>query len=189
MPDGAFFVFMIVAVLSFGIQGSLQTYFARKYDALVVTLYRNLSLVVTMLPILFFTTLPEILAIREHFMTLVLASGTGAFALMCSLSSARYLPIGISSAIRQMVQVSIAILLGMLLFHEYLTTAQIFVLVCIVISAVSLALLRSDHPHLDSRMIGRGIFLTVTAGVSAAFTFYFFSVLSRELNPFVSTYF
>lgn len=189
MLSGAFFFFMAIAILSYGIQGALQAHFARKYDAIVVALYRNLSLAITMLPLFFFATRPEILAIREHTITLLLASGTGAFALICQLSSIRFLPVGISSAIRQMVQVVIAVALGILFLREYLSFLQLLILLGLVLSAVSLSLLKSDHQHLDSNMVWRGIILTVSAGVAAAFTLYFFSVLSRALNPFVATYF
>lgn len=178
-----------MAVLSFSIQGSLQTYFARKYDALVVTLYRNLSLALTMLPLFFFVTWPQIVSVTGHLGTLVCASGFGAVALISALSSNRFLPIGISSAIRQMIQVICAVFLGTFFLQEQLTSVQVLILAGIALCGVSLALLRSEHAHLDSRLAWRGIVLTIAAGFFGAVSFYFFSILSRELHPFVSTYF
>ena len=189
MVDSSFFFFIAIAILTFSTQGSLQTFFARKYDALVVTLYRNLSLAVTMLPVFLFVSAAEILEIREHAGTLVLACATGAFALLCSLSSSRYMPIGISSAIRQMVHVTVAVFLGMLFLNEYLTIVQLVIITGIVLSAISLSLLRSEYAHLNPNTVGKGILLTIAAGAGAALTFYFFSILSREMNPLVASYF
>ncbi len=189
MLDTTFFFFIAVAILSYGIQGSLQVFFARKYDALVVALYRNLSLTVTMLPVFLFVSFAEIVQIKEHLFVLALGSMAGTFSLICSLSSSRYLPIGISSAIRQMVHVFVAILLGIFFLQEYLTFFQLLVLTGLVFSAISLALLKSEQPHLEARTVSKGVLLTTLSGVGAALTFYFFTILSREINPLVAAYF
>ncbi|TSC85962.1 MAG: Uncharacterized protein G01um10148_870 [Parcubacteria group bacterium Gr01-1014_8] len=189
MLSGAFFFFIVIAVLSYGIQGSLQTTFARKYDAFVVTLYRNLSLIITMAPVLLLVPPSQIIAIREHLGTLMLASGLGAISLLLALSSSKYLPIGVSTALRQVIQVSVSLMLGIVLLNEWLTFHQFLLLLGIVFSAIALALSRADFPHLDPRMVWKGLGLTIVAGLIVAHSFYFFSVLSRAVNPLVAGYF
>lgn len=180
---------MLVAVLSYGVQGSLQSAYARRYDPMVVALLRNVSLVVTMLPALFFVSFEEIRAIREHVIVLLLASSLGACSLVCALSAVRYLPIGISSAIRQMAHVGMALTLGALFFNEGLSPLQSLLLALLVGAGIALSLSRSNHNHLDPRMLRKGVGLTILAGVIVAHSFFFFSMLSREVNPIVAGYF
>lgn len=189
MVDPIFFLFIGITVLSFGIQGSLMVIYARQLDALIVAVYRGLSVGITMLPLLFFSPVAEIWEITAHIPMLLLASSTGALAYISALSAARYLPVGVANSIRQAVYVLGAVILGALFFQEYLSSAQLLLLGGIVGSAIALTLLRTNQPHLDPTAAWRGILFCLVAGVNAAFTFYFFSVLSREINPYVASYF
>jgi len=179
---------MAVAVVAYGIQGSLQSIYARKHDAFVVVLYRNLSLAITMLPILFFVPLEEVLEVRNHWVDVILASSTGALSLLCAMNATRYLPIGVGSAIRQIIQIVFSIVIGMLFLAEYLTLAQFLFLSIIVLVGVALATIKVEHTHLDPKKTGKGIALSFLAGSVLAVSFYHFSVLSREIHPLVAGY-
>ena len=189
MTDPLFFLFMGLTVLSFGIHSALIVSFARRFDALVVATYRSLSLIVTMAPLLIFVSWEETLAITEHAWPIVLSAGIGSIAFTLSITGSRYLPIGVASSLRQTISVPVAIVIGMLFLQEFLTLAQILLLVGIGACAVWLTLLRSDQPHLDPKLASWGITLSVCAGVGSALAWYFFSVAARELNPFVAAYF
>ena len=189
MTDSLFFVFIGISVLGFGMHSVLIVSFARRYDALVVATYRGLSLIMTMLPILFFVSWEEVLAVKDQALPLLLSSGIGSIAFTLSLTASRYLPVGVSSSLRQTISVPIAIVIGMLFLQEYLTSIQILLLVGIGGSAIWLTLLRSDHPHLDPEQAWWGIFLSICAGVGSAFAWYFFSIAARDVHPFVAAYF
>ena len=73
--------------------------YARRFDAFIVAVYRNISLGITMVPILLFSSPGAIEKITEHIPTLLLASSTGSFAYICALSAARYLPVGVNNSI------------------------------------------------------------------------------------------
>ncbi|MDZ4227040.1 MAG: hypothetical protein U1D26_01025, partial [Patescibacteria group bacterium] len=62
-------------------------------------------------------------------------------------------------------------------------------LVSILAGAVALSLLRSQHAHLDIRNMGRGVAFSIFAGIGISISFFFFSILSREINPLVASYF
>ncbi|MBY0110410.1 DMT family transporter [Patescibacteria group bacterium] len=189
MIDPVFYVFVAVAILSYGIQSPLNVLFSRRLGALRFTVYRNLSLAVTMAPVLLFAPWEEVLAIHTMLPVLLLASATGAFGFICLQTAARYLPVGITQAIRQAVYVTGTVILGALFFGEYLTLMQLLVLAGVLLASVFIMVSRSNHAHLDSSKHGRGVMFSVVAGVSVAFSFYFFSQLSRELNPLVAGYF
>jgi drug/metabolite transporter (DMT)-like permease len=189
MIDPIFFVFITISILSYGIQGPLNVLFSRKRDALVYTVYRNLSLALTMLPVLFFASWEEVAAVTNVLPLLLAASATGAFAFICLLTAANYLPVGITQSIRQSVYVSLAVVLGAVFFGEYLSLLQLLILGAILAASVLIMLSKSSHAHLDNENRGKGVFLAILAGASVAFSFYFFSQLSRELNPLVAGYF
>jgi drug/metabolite transporter (DMT)-like permease len=189
MLTGAFLVFVAVAVVCYGVQGSLQTMFARRYDAFTTAIFRNFSLVFAMAPILLFVPTTDIWKVGQHAGVLVLACSTGAASLLLSLTASKYLPIGVGTAIRQMVQVSFALMLGVLFLREWLTPGQFILLSMIVLVGVVLALSRVDFPHLNPRMVWHGIRLTVVSGFMLAASFFFFSILAREVHPFAASYF
>ncbi len=189
MVDPLFFIFIAISTFSFGIHSALIIHFARRFDAPIVAAYRGLSLVVTMAPILFFAPLDAILAIREHIPILLLSAATGSLAFTISMSGSRYLPVGVASSIRQSVTAPVAIVIGILFLEEYLTFIQILLLAAVAICIITLTWLRSDHPHLDPSMAFRGILLSVAAGFGGAVSWYFFSILARDLHPFVAAYF
>ncbi len=189
MLSFTFFALSALMVLAYGLQGALQAKYIRKYDALTVGVYRNISLSVTMLPILFLVPAADILRISEHLGTLFLASTIGALGLWCSFSSAHYLPIGFGTALRQVAHTVTAVALGALFFSELLSPSQLLLLALIMFSGISLILARVDHDHLDPRLVMRGVGLALLAGVIVAHSFYFLSLLSREVDPLVAAYF
>ncbi|MDP2648929.1 MAG: DMT family transporter [Patescibacteria group bacterium] len=189
MTDDLFFVFVMISILGYGIHVPLIALFARRFDSLIVTVYRNLSLGIFILPLLYFVPFSEIAAIKGHLLTLVIAAVTGFISFMWTLNGMRYLPIGVSNSIVRTFNVIFAIMLGALFFGEYLSPLQLLLLVGILAVAVALALSRSQHAHLDVRNMGRGSMFSVFAGIGASVSFFFFSILSRELNPLVAAYF
>lgn len=189
MLSSTFFLLAGLMVFAYGLQGSLQAKYIRKYDALTVGVIRNISLCITMLPVLFFAPFSETAKVPEHFLTLALASIVGALGLWCSFSSAHYLPIGFGTALRQVAHTVTAVALGAVLFLELLSPVQVLLLAFIMFSGISLILVRTDHDHLDPRLVMRGVGLAILAGIIVAHSFYFLSLLSREIHPLVAAYF
>lgn len=185
----SFFLLSGLMVLAYGLQGSLQARYIRKYDALSVGVCRNISLALTMSPLLFLADVSKITLITQHLGTLVLASFVGGLGLWCSFSSAHYLPIGFGTALRQVAHTLSAVTLGALWFSELLSPIQILLLTLIMFSGISLILVRVDHAHLDARLVMRGVGLAILAGIIVAHSFFFLSALSRATDPFVAAYF
>lgn len=189
MIDSNFFILIGIAVFSMGFQIPLLSYFSRQHGGLLVTVYRNLSFGFTMLPLLFFVTWEEIRAIGYYLPTLLLASSIGAAGFVCNLNAAQYLPVGISNSIRQALYVLIAVCIGIIFLNEALSFLQLGLLIAILVGTISLTLVRSDHSHFDSSESWRGIVLAAMAGFGYAMTFYHFSLLARNINPLVASYF
>ena len=187
--DPVFFLYITVAIFSYGVQIPLLVHFVRQLDGLTVTAVRNLSLGITMLPILFFVSWSDILAITTVWQTLLLASGFGATGFAVNLSASKYLPVAITSSIRQVVYIGAAMLLGALFLSEYLSLIQIALLLGLAGTAVTISLSKHEYRHLASERKWLGIVLAICGGLGYALSFFFFTELSRSLSPPVAAYF
>lgn len=186
-PD--FFLFVGVAIFSYGIQAPLLAYFTRKYSSVMVVVYRNLFLAFLMSPVLFLATKEEMLLVTEHVGLLLLASFSGVVALIFNLNAFRYLPVAMSNILRQVSDVVLAIVIGALFLGEYLGGSQLLLLGAIICCGVILALTRLPQTSVLVPSKKRGVLLAMLAGFSHALSFFFFTKLVRVTHPLVAAYF
>ncbi len=189
MIDSFFFLCITVSFLSYGVQMPLMVHYVRKYDGLVVTVIRNLSLTLTMSPFLFLATGSEIAEVWVHIPTILFASFLGTLSFIAALNASKYIPVGITYATRQVIYVALTMICGYLFFMEALSPIQTVLLVCMISAGTMLALIKSQHTHLNPHTAWKGISLALFAGVFHAGTFYFFTDVARQMNPLVASYF
>lgn len=189
MLDPLFFVFIFIAAIGFGIHGVLVVKYSRQHDPLVVAAYRGLALSIMMVPVLLMSPLQEIAGVTDYIGIILGGASLGAAGFAISMTGSRHLPIGVAISIRHAMAVILSIIIGAILLQEFLTPVQTVLLVGLVSSVVGVALLRSEHIHLDSKKAHIGILCSLLAGVFTSTSFYFFSVTARGINPFVAAYF
>lgn len=187
--DTLFFLFALVSVVGYGIHVPLITLFARRFDSLIVTVYRNLSFAIWIVPLFFLFPLAEIMEVKNHWPTLAIAATTGFASLLWNLNGKIYLPVGVSGAILRTGNVVFAILLGFLFFGEVLSVIQTVLLMGVLVCAVALSILRSQHAHLDISHAWKGAVFSAIGGIGVSISFFFFSILSREIHPLIASYF
>jgi drug/metabolite transporter (DMT)-like permease len=184
-----FFLLAVLAMIAYSVQGTLISHHARKHDGLSISIYRNLSLAVTMIPLLF-------LASRESFASLqdtqviiefLIAGATGASALALSLWAVKFLPVGIKTVFGRLFSVVIVFILGFVFFGEIPFWEELFFVTLILIAGGCLAMQKNKFEHLDNN-VTKGVLITFVSAVLAGFSFYFMSKLSREIDPFLSGY-
>lgn len=189
MLNSEFFLFVGVAIFSYGIQAPLLAYFTRKYSSVMVVVYRNLFLAFLMLPIFFFVTREDVTLMTEHIGLLLLASFSGVVALIFNLNAFRYLPVAMSNILRQVSDVVLAIVIGAVFLGEYLAGSQLLLLGAIICCGVILALTRLPQMSVLVPSKKKGVLLAVLAGFSHALSFFFFTKLVRVTDPLVAAYF
>ena len=184
-----FFLLAVLAMIAYSVQGTLISHHARKHDGLSISIYRNLSLAVTMIPLLF-------LASRESFSSLqdpsvitefLIAGATGASALALSLWAVKFLPVGIKTVFGRLFSVIIVFILGFIIFVEIPLWNELFFVALILAAGGCLAMQKNEFSHLDNN-VTKGVIITFVSAVLAGFSFYFMSKLSREVDPFLSAY-
>jgi drug/metabolite transporter (DMT)-like permease len=151
--------------------------------------YRSLSLAISMLPLLFFSSIENISNIYKYQLELSLASFSAAFWVWFLYISYKFLPIWIVTSIRSLSTVISAIIAWYLLFDEKLTIITILFVIITIIWGLIISLSKVNFEHLDNKWFFRWIILAIFGWMLSATALTFMVKVSRELDPFVSWYF
>ncbi len=183
-----FFFLAIAGMLGYAVQGSLITHHVRKNNGLSVATIRNLSLGITMLPLLLLAN-PENFAFLPAFSWDILLAGfIGATSLWISYEALKFLPVGLKAAFGSMGGVLFVFLLSWLWFGEVPSSKELLWLIPLVSGGIMLSLQKANLDHLDSRT-GIGIMLTFVSALFFSLSFVQISSVARALDPFISGYF
>jgi|SRR3989344_4041333 len=184
-----FFALLMVATLAYGIQIPLLARYARRMDALTVTIYRNATLAFTMLPVLYFVPAAEFKALINYLPYIAASGVLGAGSFVLNMASATYLPFAISQSFRQASSILAAVLFGILFFSEILTMWQIILIVLILAATLMLTLSKPDVTHLREQNVARGICISLLGGIIWAASVMFFTTAARGSSPVAAGYF
>lgn len=183
-----FYAFALLSMLGYALQNILLAKHARSLDGLTLTLYRNLSFAVTLLPLFIGASPTEVNVVLSHWPTLVLGGLSGSLYLAAFYTSYRYLAVGIAGAISRAIMTVLLTAGGWLLLDDVLSPAALALIAVIIVGSSLLALSRNAHPHLHNRL-SLGVALAVLSGFLLAITNVTPAELSRVANPLVSGYF
>lgn len=183
-----FFFWAFTSMFAYALQDTLLVKHARKVDTLSLAIYRNISFVITLFPLLFLTS-PEKIKEAYFFAPQILFSGLfGACAVWLGFLAYRFLPVGIVSSISKSILVIGLTLLSFIVFQETITTLTFFI-ICVVLAGTAYLGNQNNHmPHLDKKTY-LGILFTIFSSFCAIATIFLMIKTSRELDPFVSGYF
>ncbi len=183
-----FYFLAVISMVGYGAQVSLLGHLSRKMNALDISFYRNASFVITLLPLLFFTSFEEISVISNYLGQLTVMGFTAVMALWASFASYKYLPIGVSQAVNSVIKTILIFILGLVFFGELLTIPEAVLITMAIASAIYLGNQKNHMPHLDAKTFMGFVFVLLSA-VPAAVTIFLAADLAREINPFVAGYF
>jgi drug/metabolite transporter (DMT)-like permease len=182
------YFFAIGSMLGYAIQQTLLVHHARRIDGLSLAFYRNISFVVTLLPLLFGASAEDFRHVLVHWQMLLASGVAGAVYLALLYSSYKFFSVGVGTSIsRALSTISIAAF-GWLLLGEKLPPASLLLIGIILIGVVLLGLQHTHVPQLDNRF-ALGVLYIALGTIPIAFLTYVLAVLSREGSPFVSGYF
>lgn len=182
-----FFLFAVLSMIAYSVQGTLMVHHARKMDGISSVVYRSVSLIITLLPLLFFADLSRVSEISNFSWDFLAAGLTGAVASALSFWSFRYVPVGVANVFSRVASIVFAFVFGFFLFQEVPLLNQLFFVAFIMVGAVFLSFQKKDFSHLDNNA-SKGIFLSLLSAFFAANTFYFISKISRAYDPFLAGY-
>ncbi|MDD3301966.1 MAG: DMT family transporter [Candidatus Gracilibacteria bacterium] len=179
----------LLSTIGYNLQWALNTKFGRKGDSLSMGTYRSLSLAISMLPLLLFSSTKNILIIYNYQFELILSSISAGIGVWFMYISMKSLPIGITTSFRSVFSVLTTIVGGFLLFGESLSLITIIFVLVILIGGVIISLSKVKFNHLINDNFYVGIILASISGILSAIALTLMVKVSRELDPFVSSYF
>lgn len=182
-----FFLLSIVAMLGYSVYGTLIAHHVRKHDGLSVGTIRNLSLAITMLPLLFLAKENSVLLLPDYILNLLRAGFFGAISIVITFWSLKFLPVGIKTALGRIGSVLFVFLVSWLWFGETPTPIEIAWIIPIVIGGTILATQKIEFDHLDSRT-KLGVFLAFSGVIFSSISFVQMSDVARNLDPFIAGY-
>ncbi len=183
-----FFLLAIGAMLGYSIYGSLIAHHVRKYNGLSVATIRNLSLAISMAPLLLLANPENFILFPAFLKNIVLAGFSGAASMWLSYNSLRFLPIGIKTVFGRISSVVFIFLIGWIWFQELPTLLECMWIIPIVFSGIMLSTQKIKFDHLDERS-KIGIVLMLIATAFSSLSFVQMSDVARNLDPFIAGYF
>ena len=174
-------------MLGYSIYGTLIAHHVRKHDGLSVGTVRNLSLMISMLPLLLLADESSFSLFPEYGLKMIGAGFTGAVSIIFTFWSLQFLPVGIKTALGRIGSVILVFFMGWFWFKEIPTITEISWIIPVVIGGIILATQKIKLNHLDSRT-GFGVFLTLLGVVFSSTSFIQMSDVARDLDPFIAGY-
>lgn len=186
-----FYVLLIIALISYSLNGALLIREARALDGFQVAMYRGLSLCIIMLPVLIWApkeTYAQLFTL-QHIGLLSLAGIAGYFANASSMQASKHLHLGILESINASGKALLYILVGVLIYKEILSTFQLLLIGTLILAAIALALTKSQVTKLPEPNIHKGISLLFLSVISAVCTISIMGYLAEKVSPFTVAYF
>lgn len=176
-----------LAAVLYALQNALLAKYSRQIGGLSTAVYRNLSFVITMAPILFFVDPQEIYYALSFWPLFLFMGATGAFALSCSLSAQRSLPISIVTSFGQASPLFLLLWSFLFLGEEISLFTGIFVFL-VVLGTLFLAFQNHHLPHLDGKQ-NLALLLMLMAVFLGSIGFFAVAQGARMTDPLVTGYF
>jgi drug/metabolite transporter (DMT)-like permease len=184
-----FYALAMGSMLGYTLQSVLLTRAARSIDGLSLAFYRNMSFIITLLPLLLGTDLAGIMATLNHW-PLLLASGiSGGVYLSLYYTSLNYIPLGMASAFNKAMSGILITLTTAVLIGERFNGITMISIGTMILGTVILATGRShEYAHLQNHP-WTGFLLLAGGSTFVTFTVFSLGVISRVTDPLAASYF
>lgn len=181
-------LFVIIAVTAFAVQGTLFTKYVRRYNATQVAYIRNISMIFTGLPLLFFVPNFSWALIEENLYWIFLAGGVGALHVIVTYIWYKNLPIWISQILKKSAKTITVLVLSFIFLWEHFSTREEISLLLIVGWSFLLMWQKIDILHLPKAHLWKWFFYITLAWILAALSWYFFVFYSKTTGSILWAY-
>lgn len=181
-----YFWIAIISMFSWVMHSSLFAKYARKLDWISTSFYRSLSLLITMLPILFLADFSSAWAIVDNIWLYFIWWLLWWIAVIFFFEAQKYLPIWIVVALDKLI-VLVVIIMSYFAYWEILNTYAAFWVAAILISIIFLVLVKNKMPHLDNNIF-KWVSLMIPRIIWAWIWFFVLWILSKKVDFAFSAY-
>ena len=185
-----FYLLIILALAAYSIQGILLFKYARALDGFQVSMYRGISLILIMTPLLIWApkeTYGQLLT-PQNIGLLSIAGITGYLGHASSIHTSKYLPIGILESLNASGKGILYVLVGVFIQQEIITVPQVALIAVIIAAAIILTTSKSGKHSIEVN-IPKGLLLLFFSITFSVATVSIMGNLSESINPFTVGYF
>ena len=182
-----FFFWALIAAFFHAFQNTLIVKHSRKIGGLSICIYRSLSLIITMTPILYWADFSSFTKLPQHFPYILLAGALGAISSSTGFASMKYMTVAVSGTFKTALSVIFSFLFGALFLFEIPTIWQIIFSSVIIIGGFFLGTQKKDFKHLDNN-VKKGFILATIAAFCSGMMMTSLAYASRNFDPYITGY-
>lgn len=184
-----FWLFAILSTIGYSLNGVGSVFFARKLDPYSASVYRNLSMGISFLPILFWVSPQEYFQIPLSTLSTILISAIiMVVPTFGGMRIARILTVGVSVGLGSTIKIFFSTIIAWIFFQEILSFTQIGWIIFALVGTVFLSLSKKSRAHLESASYLKKMTLLLIVGLSVSIGFILLAQASRQYNVLITSH-
>lgn len=183
-----YFTILIIASISYAIQGYFVVKYSRNISAYTMVLYRWLALWIVMLPLLYLW-IDKIYFLNDFIFLIFIASLAGFLWNYFNNLSVRNLPVWLATSIKMGFSVLFSILFWIIFLWEFLSNISLLLIWLILVWILLIKSSKINIIHLKDWNIIKWFIFSIFAWICISYWFYSITVVAREWDPYLAAYF
>lgn len=180
---------IILAVIWYSIQGTLLVHYARKHDGKITGALRNISLMITWLPLLFWVQDADFWLIYRHMPIILLTACLWVTNIFMHYEALRYLSVGTGLTYKRATNVIIALLIWIFFFWESLQWYERWAMALVVWGSFRLHKMNtSSSVHIATSNTKKWTFLMIAWWALMALSRTTFKIYAEHMDNILAAY-
>lgn len=179
-----FYIYILIMLVGYTMNNIAYVNLARKYDWVLLSLYRAISIWLILSPLLFFTNILN-LTLNNLIISLLIGFVWGIW-IIFQLEAYKYLPVWIVSSLMNL-NVIFVIIFWFLFYNEKLDLYWYIWWTLVLWSSIILWFFKNDFSHLNKKY-KKGIFLIGLRIITLSLWVFWIAYLWREVDIYTSVY-
>lgn len=181
-------LYIILPIIFWPFTGVFLAKYWRKIGSLKTSFYRQFTIFLVGIPIIFNDFLHNIQVIQNNATAIFLASTTGFIYIMTNFLSSNMLPYTIARIFYNSSRMIFALFIGYYLLWEVITLYDMVAIILLFIGFYLFSLTKIDIQHLQFKNIPLGISLSILNWVLFTLSIYYFKIYASSFSPITAAY-
>lgn len=180
--------FILLPIILWPFTGVFLAKYGRKIGSLTTSFYRQFTIFLIWIPILFFDIWSNYMKFLDHWWYIFLASITGFVYIMTNFLSSNLLPYSIVRIFYDSSRMLFWLFIGYFLLWETITFFDMGAIILLFIGFYLFSLTKIDTHHLKTQNIPLGITLSVVNWILFTLSIYYFKLYADAFSPITAAY-
>ncbi len=182
------YLYILLPIICWPLATVLLTKFSRNKWSLQTVLYRQITIFLVWIPLLFLISKTDILLIQENLLSVFLASFFWSIYIFSVFMAFDYLPIWISRVFTITSRLLLSLFIWYFVLFENIWLIDLLWLIVLLLWFYLLSKDKINNLHLKKKNIFFWIIISLANWILFGLSIYFFKIYSSGVNPLVSAY-